>query len=531
MRTFKHSGFFTVILSLFLFAGNTYSQSSAFLGGECVAINGMYVSLGYDDTGILGNTQKETDLLEFAKHHGFNYLIFYNLEGMSANATRQAQLASLIAKGKQFYGIDEVGAALGSIDGANEISAYNSAHSEMEKVDVLNLEYEFWNSPTREQAFATTLSLLNHFRGIANQQNLETEIYIGWITEDEGLSLANAVDRVLVHFYRQHDTDIIQYGVERLEFLAAGNSAIKIAPIFSNEGPSNTGDPTSYFMGPWLENHSMDQPFKTWFSGYQQLSGSWKQNLNIMGGTWFLYNYFSVIPGIDQSVIASQPQSASACVGESRELSFAITSSYNDIGWFKNGQCIQSSASLAIEDITQQDFAEYQAKVIAYDSGSPAANVTDSAILSPASHCQGQLQNLALNKPVLASSYVAAGYEPFRIVDGDESGSRWASEYSGDQWAQVDLGGIYSIRKIQMFWDAAYAIDYQILTSTDGSSWQIVNNVEDNSETFNEFSYASHIARYVRVSGTEKALPQWGYSLVEMNVLGDVGSGSSCISP
>ncbi|WGL16507.1 hypothetical protein PVT68_17305 [Microbulbifer bruguierae] len=302
-----------IILSLY--TSFAVSQSSAFIGGHCVSINGMYVYLGNGEDGILGNFERETALLEFSKKNGVNYLIFYSLEGVGSDSARQSQLASLISRGRQSYGIEEVGAALGSSYGADEIAAYNNGHSAQEKVDVLNLEFEFWNTPERTEAFNDALQILNHFRSVASLQNMQTEIYVGWITEAEGISLASAVDRVLVHFYRQNDTDIINYGLERLQYLGSGASPVKVAPIFSNEGPDNTGDPTAYFMGPWLEDHSMDQPYKSWMTGYQQLTGDWKQNVEVMGGTWFLYNYFADIQNFDQNTILSQPQKNSACAG------------------------------------------------------------------------------------------------------------------------------------------------------------------------------------------------------------------------
>ena len=186
---------------------------------------------------------------------------------------------------------------------------------EHERIDVLNLEYEFWNRTDRVQAFNTTLNTLSYFKSVAQANNLQTEIYIGWINEQEGLALSSAVDRILVHYYRHNDTDIIDYGLERLHFLAAGNNKVKIAPIFSNEGPGNSADPSGYFMGPWLENHKIDQAFTSWFKQYQNLQGDWKQNLEVMGASWFLYNHFSDIKAINDSA-PSQSQKNKNCIND-----------------------------------------------------------------------------------------------------------------------------------------------------------------------------------------------------------------------
>lgn len=276
----------------------SFTYANTLLGCQCISINGMYVSLGHAQNGILGNTSKENKLLTFAEDNGFNYLIFYDLEGMSSNPQRQAQLASLITEAKTHYGIDQVAAALGAASSADEVINYNEGRATEAKIDVLNLEYEFWNRADRANAFQNTLDILAYFESVSSNGGLETEIYIGWITPEEGAALSSAVDRVLVHYYRQNDINILNYGLERLEYLAAGDSMLKIAPIFSNEGPTNTGDPTGYFMGPWLENHSIHQPFNSWMEEYQQLNEGWKSNLDVMGTTWFLYNYFDDIPNL-----------------------------------------------------------------------------------------------------------------------------------------------------------------------------------------------------------------------------------------
>ena len=517
-----------VIFALISFPSKA-EQTSAFVGGNCVDINGMYVALGNGSSGILGNFNKETELLTFARNNGINYLIFYNLEGMSNVQGREDDLANLISRAKNYFGVQQVAAALGAAASADEIVNYNSNRSNEERIDVLNLEYEFWHGSDRAASFQNTLNILSYFSTVATQHNLETEIYIGWITEQEGASLADAVDRVLVHYYRQNDLNIINYGLDRLEYLASGNSSVKIAPIFSNEGPENTGDPTGYFMGPWLETHSIDQPFKTWLSEYQQLGEQWQQNLEVMGSTWFLYNYFADINSTAVNHITSNPAGAEVCNGDSVDLTVTSSAVAKDIGWFKDGVCLTNGGSyqnadssvLSITSIGTEQYGSYSARVVSYDTGNPTSQISQSASVSKDPTCAASTTNLALGKPVIASSYIAAGYEPGKVVDGVTSNSRWASEYQGDQWVQVDLGGVFSLSQIDIIWDAAYALNYQILVSLDGAGWFEISSVSANQNLYNSFQYQGTNARYIRVLGTQKALPQWGYSMEEIEVYGD----------
>ena len=519
------------LLCILILSGSAAAQTpSAYAGGDCTSINGMYVAVGYGTTGILGNTAKENALLNFARNNGVNYLIMYNLEGMDVTSTRASQLASLISRARADYGIHQIGAALGAAESADMVVSYNNAHTANERIDVLNLEYEFWNQANRATAFNNAISILNYFNTLGATHNLESEIYIGWITEAEGIALGNTADRVLVHFYRQTDVGIIDYGIERLQYLAGASRKVRIAPIFSNEGPANTGDPTSYFMGPWLETHPNDQAYKTWINGYNALSATWKNNLEVMGPTWFLYNHFADINVGKPNHITANPVNQQACTGALVTLSVASSAATKSYCWMKDGVCLgdnayvagSKTATLTLNNVRAQDYGNYAARVISYDVGNPTSFTSSVATVSPAANCGGTgTTNLALNKTVSASSFIAAGYEPYRIVDGNTTSSRWASAYSGNQWIRVDLGANYNINRVKLTWEAAYATAYQIQISTNGNNWTTLRSVTGNNALINDQTGLTGLGRYVRIYGTQKTLPQWGFSLFELEVYGN----------
>ena len=83
-------------------------------------------------------------------------------------------------------------------------------------------------------------------------------------------------------------------------------------------------------------------------------------------------------------------------------------------------------------------------------------------------------QNLALNKPTIASSVEAAGLESNLAIDGNFS-TRWASESGLDpQWIYVDLQDEYNLDRVVIQWEAAYANQYQIQVSSDETNWTTV---------------------------------------------------------
>src|SRR5687768_1792594 len=104
-------------------------------------------------------------------------------------------------------------------------------------------------------------------------------------------------------------------------------------------------------------------------------------------------------------------------------------------------------------------------------------------------------QNIALGKPAVASSTQDASFPPALSVDGQGTGgqvdpfgncqgscTRWSSGYAlpDPQWIYVDLGGIYSLTEVRVYWEAAWATNYDIQISNDASTWTTVQTVTNN---------------------------------------------------
>ncbi len=133
--------------------------------------------------------------------------------------------------------------------------------------------------------------------------------------------------------------------------------------------------------------------------------------------------------------------------------------------------------------------------------------------------------NLALNKPVVASSSYYSGSWRHRTnlpatnaVDGNLS-TRWGSRYSDPQWIYVDLGSTQKIGRVKLNWDTAYAKAYQIQVSNDAQTWTTIYNTSSGTGGVNDLTGLDGSGRYVRMNGTVRGT-QWGYSLWEMSVYG-----------
>lgn len=113
----------------------------------------------------------------------------------------------------------------------------------------------------------------------------------------------------------------------------------------------------------------------------------------------------------------------------------------------------------------------------------------------------------------------APPHEPQAIIDGDLL-TRWSSDYTENQWICLDFGKPKILSKMVIFWEAAYAVDYGILTSFDNENWQILLSLKDQDGGIDEIEFPSVKVRFVKLLGKKRLNPNWGISLWEFLCLG-----------
>lgn len=128
------------------------------------------------------------------------------------------------------------------------------------------------------------------------------------------------------------------------------------------------------------------------------------------------------------------------------------------------------------------------------------------------------VDNMAYKKTAKASSTSMDAGDADAIVDGSD-GSRWASDYSDDQWIYVDFGEPKDIATIILKWENAHAGSYKLQVSDDAENWKDIY-INKNSKGGNEeIKIKPQVARYVKMHGLKRAT-DWGYSLYEMEIYG-----------
>lgn len=99
--------------------------------------------------------------------------------------------------------------------------------------------------------------------------------------------------------------------------------------------------------------------------------------------------------------------------------------------------------------------------------------------------------------------------------------TRWASEPGKDnEWACFDFGKPKALSKIILYWEYAYAKDYEILISADGQNWRRLALMENQTGAKNEIEFKPVGTRFVKLVGLKRANPDWGISLWEVEMFG-----------
>jgi PKD repeat protein len=125
--------------------------------------------------------------------------------------------------------------------------------------------------------------------------------------------------------------------------------------------------------------------------------------------------------------------------------------------------------------------------------------------------------NLALNKRAYVSSQQNnSDLTGSNAVDGD-SGTRWSSDWTDNEWIFIDMGGQYTINEVVLKWELASGKKYKIQISDDAENWDDLF-YEGSGNGGEDMINVSGTGRYVRMLGLQKNFLFGGYSLYEFEI-------------
>ncbi len=124
-------------------------------------------------------------------------------------------------------------------------------------------------------------------------------------------------------------------------------------------------------------------------------------------------------------------------------------------------------------------------------------------------------KNLAINSSITASS-VSEGMVPLNAIDRDTS-TRWSSEAKDNEWLILDLKQEYSINRIVIKWEVAYASDYKIQISGDGEKWDDAAHITDSDGNNDVIDLPSVKTRFIKLYCIKRGT-RYGFSVWEFEV-------------
>jgi hypothetical protein len=262
---------------------------------------GMYVN-GFAD--ILGYTEQEDSLLEYAESNGFTALSLYNLHSIDLTETITVEsLAAFLRKARVDHALTEIGAIGENANGfRNRILPYNLSRTDTnERFNVFNLEFEFWVSSSIDNyycadyllpggytcdeagAFSFFMRQLEVMDSITALYGWKSEIYLGHFDESQATAMAEIADRILLSNYNSDPYNAFPYSEARLERLGNSGFEVSVAGLFSAEPD---------YLQPWLLSHNndLDAVFAIYASDYEEATGTWKDHIQLVGQQWFTYS-------------------------------------------------------------------------------------------------------------------------------------------------------------------------------------------------------------------------------------------------
>ncbi|MCR5836209.1 MAG: discoidin domain-containing protein [Lachnospiraceae bacterium] len=154
----------------------------------------------------------------------------------------------------------------------------------------------------------------------------------------------------------------------------------------------------------------------------------------------------------------------------------------------------------------------------------PTTQAPETTTAAPESETVAPGTNLASlsTARVYASSEEHSSLGAQYAIDGDMS-TRWSSAWRNGESITVDLGKIYLVGNVTIFWEAAYASEYTISWSQDGVTWYDAVHMGCHSagECTNWFLKP---ARFVKVTADKRAT-QYGASIYELKLIGEEYTG------
>ncbi|MES1161154.1 MAG: glycosyl hydrolase family 18 protein, partial [Bacteroidota bacterium] len=129
--------------------------------------------------------------------------------------------------------------------------------------------------------------------------------------------------------------------------------------------------------------------------------------------------------------------------------------------------------------------------------------------------------NVAVGKSVDVSSGSSTAS---RLTDNNIT-TVWTSAATDTEWASVNLGAVYNICAVEIVWDnTGIGRDFQIKTSLNDTSWQVVQQRSYNSSLVSTLQGLSVTGKYLGFQGITRSSCNSRYKIAEIRVYGSLAA-------
>ena len=235
---------------------------------------GIYISIHNDHIGtlqltgdladysyILGDTKKETTLIDWLVANSFNSITLYDMRATFADEM-QPTLASFMQRARA-AGITRI-EAVGGVSSSDYTNIIDF-HKNYAKFDGVVTEVEFWNGD------GTVADVVNAVKQVkaanlldSNNKAVTVSAYIGWPQQsDINTIVTSGLDRFYLHAYTKDGTKTYSYAHDRLDMIKTANSnyetSVAILVLFSAEGVQYNAAGSTPFMGDWIQTNGFQK--------------------------------------------------------------------------------------------------------------------------------------------------------------------------------------------------------------------------------------------------------------------------------
>ncbi|MBW7457373.1 discoidin domain-containing protein, partial [Paenibacillus sepulcri] len=128
--------------------------------------------------------------------------------------------------------------------------------------------------------------------------------------------------------------------------------------------------------------------------------------------------------------------------------------------------------------------------------------------------------NLALNKPVTASSTLGSAYSPSYVTDGNAdttNGLEWAADVSQEpQWVVIDFGTNTAFNRVEFYTRTGYELKEYEIQYWNGTGWtNLMNKISDHTSDHHSYVFKTVTGAKLRIYMTEGSVQQDVARIVE----------------